>query len=436
MKKITCFLLILLMITVTVACSDSELKNARIKSGAIKSSSGSGFYNKPSELTSSLQDFCANYTLPIIKTEGLEENTAISPVSLYVTLAMAAECAGGETRDEILNFLNIDYMTLASNVNSLIKRMNVYYNYTKLTGKDGINSRLILDSSIWLDKKVDFKDDCLNVLSNNYNASSFSVDFYNNNAKANKLIKAHVKEATYGLINKDFQIDYKTIFTLISALYLKEVWNERGDDCALTSNPIEFTSLNGSKTSKKFLYRDYLTARKLIGENFTAFFTNTCHGYKIYFILPDEGVSVGNAMTAENIKQTLDYSYNGVDKENKILYKTNCKFPEYTADFDKNLANFLFSNGVEKMFDIINGDFSSLTDYLITYCGALKHVTKLTVNRKGIEGAAVTVMPGAGSAGPGSYTIIKEDFTVNRSFGYVITDNSGVPLFSGVINKV
>lgn len=71
-------------------------------------------------------------------------------------------------------------------------------------------------------------------------------------------------------------------------------------------------------------------------------------------------------------------------------------------------------------------------------CDGVRHVAKLTVNKKGIEGAAATVLPRAGSAGPGEkiYEDVYEDFIVDRAFGYTVSDRHGNILFSGVIANV
>jgi serine protease inhibitor len=64
------------------------------------------------------------------------------------------------------------------------------------------------------------------------------------------------------------------------------------------------------------------------------------------------------------------------------------------------------------------------------------HKCKLTVDKKGIEGAAVTASDGAGAGDPGSYTNVYHDFVVDRAFGFVLTDSYGTVLFSGAVNTL
>ena len=57
------------------------------------------------------------------------------------------------------------------------------------------------------------------------------------------------------------------------------------------------------------------------------------------------------------------------------------------------------------------------------------------MNKKGIEGAAVTYMAACGNAGPGEYTTVYEDFVVNKEFGFILTYSDSV-VFSGVITNI
>ena len=58
--------------------------------------------------------------------------------------------------------------------------------------------------------------------------------------------------------------------------------------------------------------------------------------------------------------------------------------------------------------------------------------------QEGIEGAAVTVIAGDGSAAPGEEEFEKVylDFVVDKTFGFIVTDARDVPLFTGIINGI
>ena len=143
---------------------------------------------------------------------------------------------------------------------------------------------------------------------------------------------------------------------------------------------------------------------------------------------------VFTAQTVSNVNSLTDYG--GVDDVNKIRYYTRCLFPEFKASFNGEIKEVLKTKfKINSLFDENDCDFSTLTDDY-AYCNEVRHVADLTVNKKGIEGAAVTYIPGCGAAGPDEYTEVYEDFTVDKSFGFIITDYRNIALFSGVVNKV
>lgn len=67
---------------------------------------------------------------------------------------------------------------------------------------------------------------------------------------------------------------------------------------------------------------------------------------------------------------------------------------------------------------------------------AIIHKTKLDVNKKGIEGAAVTIIANAGESAPSEeYTKIYSDFVIDQSFGFMLVYDDTI-LFSGVVNNL
>ena len=130
-----------------------------------------------------------------------------------------------------------------------------------------------------------------------------------------------------------------------------------------------------------------------------------------------------------------DYGY--IDHENKLLHHTRVFFPEYEAGFDGDLAGILKNDfGISDLFDFEKCDFSNVTDDEIA-CASVVHKCSINVNKKGVEGAAVTAIIAPGAAPPFDlYEEVYHDYIVNRAFGFVITDNCGSVLFSGIVNNV
>lgn len=381
-------------------------------------------------LNRSAKTFSFDLAAEVFESEDRNDNFAISPISVYAALALAAECAGGETRDQIVSALNTTYDALYQNYGLLIRSLQREFDTGKLT----------LYNSVWLDGKVPFRQSAVNTLSEKYYCYSYSADFAGDNDNANKAIRYHIKKQTNGLIDRDFDLSTETLFTLISTLYLKDNWLRGGDDISLTAKNHTFKGANGEK-SEKFMQSKYISGKAYDGDGFTAFYTTTYEGYKIKFLLPDEGVNVKDVFTAENLNEINEVSdFNAIDESARKQYFTRCLFPEFKAGYDNNLKKVLSQMGITDLFTT-DCDMSGLIDASFAspvFCPEVRHVATLSVDRKGIEGAAVTVIAGDGSAAPGEEEFEKVylDFVVDRTFGFIVTDARDVPLFTGIINGI
>lgn len=364
------------------------------------------------------------------------KNFAVSPASVFMALALAAEASNGETREQILSALGVSHDVLRENISLLYRALNMEHKMEATTGKKTVG-RLQLSNSIWVDSSVTAKQACLNTLAEKYFCYSYSADFVNKNANANQAVREFVKKQTHDLIDKDFKLSKETVFALINTLYLKDIWDSDREELSFTTEKYRFANADGSKKALKLLKGDYYVGRAQETEKFSYFYVLTQHGYEIKFIVPKDGVEVDEIFTEENVTSVmLDSTYDGVDKVNKIRYYTKCLFPEFKASYDDDIKSVLLERfGVENLFSAQNADFSCLTDSPV-YCGKVQHTTALTVNKNGIEGAAVTLMDLAGAAGPDEYQEVYETFVVDRAFGFVVSSREDITLFSGVVKKV
>lgn len=356
-----------------------------------------------------------------------EGNFVLSPISVYLALALASEVTEGNTQSEILNALNIDYQTLKSTYKFLFESLNKEYE----TGQTFVTN------SVWLNTNLPFKDEALDSLAKDYYCYSYSADFVNNNEAANKAIEDFVSENTKGLINQDFNFSQDTLFVLLNTLYLKDTWLEFGDDLPYYEKEIDFVNSENKITTKKFLQGNYITGNIYEEESFDSFYTLTNNGYRLKFIVPNDGYSIGDVFTEDNIDKLTNMNlFSGIDEENKTIYKTRCIFPEFEATYNASLKDF-----VKEEFNINDlftskCDFTPLTD-IEASCSDIIHVAKLKTDRKGIEGAAITVLDADTAFGDGlDYQIIKKDFFIDKAFGFVVEDSFGTNLFSGVIENI
>ena len=437
MKKIISLILILSMCFAFSSCAvNPENYSLALAAKAMEVKHSDSQQEGYEEFIDKLDAFAAKLTYEVYEESNKQTNICISPVSVYMALALATECASGETRDEILNAVGVTYDEVKNFTKVLYAFLNREYYYTNMMGNKKVLAFSELANSIWADKSINLKEDGINDLASNFNCDLFSVDFKTSEGK--KVINAYIKDKTHGVIDGDVELSPETLITLINTFYLKEVWNEDGDELQFTHKAYDFINADGSVTNTKLLQGYYFNGNIYDGDSYTSFYTRTEHGFDIKFIVPTDGHTVEEIFTSENIYTINNLgSYGYIDEENKLLHHTRVLFPEYKAAFDGDLAEVLKNDfGIERLFNFDECDFSGVTDEQLA-CDGVIHKCSIDVNDKGIEGAAVTVMPMAGAAGPlEGYVDVYHDYIVDRAFGFVITDSYGAVLFSGVVNQV
>ena len=351
-------------------------------------------------------------------------NTAISPLSVFMALSMAAEGANNDTRQEILDALGLSYQELTENIKYLVNSTN------RLFGHDNRKNQIKCVNSLWLKDGYDVNKDGVNSLTHNFYSDVFKMDF--SNSDINSLVTSYIKNETFGFLNPNLQISDDAMILLINVVYLREVWSQLGD-LEFTSSTYNFLNYDKSKKKTKLLQGDYCAGRAIDKDKYKKFYTSSNSGLNLTFYVPKDGYSVDDIYTSDVLNDETRYLYS--DQQND--YYTRCFFPEFKAEFDDDIINILKKLGVKKLFNS-DCDFSNLTNQSV-YCKKVKHIAKLDVCRSGVEGAAVTEMEfPVGAAGPDEVERhdVYEDFIVDRNFVYVLSDSNGVPLFAGVVKKI
>ncbi len=403
----------------------SEIQNG-ISYEIYQSESFTNFRNKMRAFSNKLSDI-------FVKREFIDgKNFAISPLSIELCIGLAIRSASGETRNELLAALDMDYETFNANYKSYYK----FLYHSNKNNMDYITSQLLLTNSIWIDNDIKLKDSGLDALRDNYYCYSYDVDFNGNNKNANQAIKEFINYNTKGLINPELSLSPDTLFVLMNTLYIKDIWNEVGGDLEYAPNTYKFTNSDGSKSNKQLLQGYYLEGKAITTDDYSCFYTRTLGGYNIYFVKPNTGKNLKNVF----LKDTMDYvldrnNYIHRDETKMEEYETRVYFPEYTVSGDYELSEIFKEDLNVKTLFGFSCDMSSLTDERV-FCDGIRHITKLEVSKGGIEGAAVTYMAYPGASAPDErYTLVQDTFVVDKEFGFILTYNDSV-IFSGVVNNI
>lgn len=360
------------------------------------------------------------------------ENYILSPVSVYTGLSLAAACAAGRTKTQLLSALGVSEAQLDAGFSPFYR--SLVRNIKDDRGKE--RTVLQLANAVYVANDVPMSEVGLQKLASDYFCYSYQADFLGDNSGANNAVRNFVKEQTHGLIDQNFALSPDTLFALINALYLKDVWNAAGMDLP-THGTFPFAGYAGS-ANVPYLRGAYTLGRAYDGDGYTLFLAHTYGGYKVKFLLPDAGVSAQEVFTAQHLaaaNAVTDFSPH--DHEAKIHYHTRCIFPAFSGGSDGSArATLQEVFGVNDLFDASASDLSAVTHAERAFLSDVRHVATLTVDERGIEGAAVTILPGASDAGPDGYENVYLDFMVERAFAFLLTDAHDTVLFSGIVDRV
>ena len=347
------------------------------------------------------------------------ENLVYSPLNIYMALSMLAEITDGESRAQILSLLGeTDVETLRENAHAL---WNANYS------DDGAVTS-ILASSLWLNEDVSFRQDTLNTLAENYYASSYQGMMGTD--AMNKALQNWLNEQTGGLL-KD-QIDGikttpETILALATTIYFQAKWAEEFSENR-TEKDI-FHGANGDTTAD-FMKQTLWYGNYYWGENYSATYKGLESSGKMWFILPDEGVSIDELLASDAV---LDLMANGT-YENKKSIRIHLSLPKFDVSSKIDLAEKMQALGINDCFDMKKADFSPLlTEEMPAYLSSAEHGARVAIDEEGVTATAYTAMMEAGGAQPPENEI---DFVLDRPFIFVITGVDGSPLFMGVVNSI
>lgn len=318
----------------------------------------------------------------------VEGSYMVSPLSFRYALGMLLAGADGETRTELLNALcasdEKDFETYSGTFNGFTEAFaeglkKDVEQFEKLKGKGYLPEdaaapfrALRVANSIWNNRQIiaDFKPEYKEHVGGFYSAEQipFTPD------KAVKMINGWVNEKTEGmipeLVNENY--DFSNVAAvLMNALYFKDNWVHGMHDMGRSG----FTCADGSKTEKEYLS---------VQESFLYYED----GDTQLVVLPMEGKVYMTFVigSTDSLGEKLKNAGNST---------VNVKIPkiEIETSLDNGeLIDFLKEYGVSKAFDYTCADFSRMADADRLYVDDIIQKAKITLDKDGIEAAAVTAI--------------------------------------------
>lgn len=355
-----------------------------------------------------------------------EDNVIVSPANLYLALAMLSETTDGDSRAQLLSLLGLE--------NTDASRAAGNYVWRNLYGETS-TGKTQLASSVWLNENVPYNEETLQVLAEQYLASTFSAPM--GDEKTDKAIGEWINENTGDLLQDaagNIQTKPETVMLLLTTLYFKDQWSS--EFWADATKKDTFTAADGEKQTVDFMHRTDDRAAYYRGENYTVAELGFRGGQSMRFLLPDEGTTLERLLADDTVVGGLMIYDMGVSlPSGKLVWSV----PKFDVDSNLELTDALKALGVTDVFDFNKADFSPLVDkekfdesVAVTQ---VQHAARVKIDEKGCEAAAFTaVTADAMSAAPEDLPVVEMD--LNRPFAFMITGVDGLPLFLGSVNTL
>ena len=331
------------------------------------------------------------------------KNRNLSPISVYLALAMAAEGASGETQSDMLKLLGCSSL-------------------------DSEESVLAFADSVWMADRdgMTFRDAYLKTLSDVYRSEANAVRF--GTKEAAEQIADWIKEHTRGKIDvspEALPFSADTVAVLINAVYLKVAWSDAFYEGATASGA--FDGPDGRLTVD-YMHRRADNSSIVQGDGFLRYSLPLCQFGRMTFVLPDEGVSLSDLLGSPEKLHTLLCGGESIEAH------VDVKLPKFAFQDQIDLSDALIALGAGRAFSS-EADFSGMfADRCSIAISDVLQGSYIGVDEKGVEAAAYTLVA-VGECMEMPRELPEIDFHLTRPFLYVIESRDGTVLFIGTVTS-
>jgi serpin B len=358
------------------------------------------------------------------------EDLVCSPLSLQYAMAMVANGATGQTRQEIIDFLGYGEEGIDA-LNSYCKTL------LELLPAVDLEVALKVTDALIVNDEFPLQPSFRKTVEENYYAAVDNMDFTEPKQVAAR-INDWSKRSTNGLISKILdadEISEDAVAYIMNALYFKAKWNGTKYDPMFREEDTKaeyFTLADGRKV-KVDMMRNVSRYKyaEMDGYKVVAIPYAGCKFY-MYILLPDTNDLDGL------IGKLQVTSWNDILSGLKQDADVHLKIPKFDIENRFILNDALMSLGVEKAFDRRSDEFDEMFENDDYYYWIEKVIQKsrISVSEWGTEAASVTIVEmGGETAGPPDE--LKEiHFYADRPFVFLIGEaTSGTILFEGTFTN-
>ena len=346
-----------------------------------------------------------------------EENAVLSPVNIYMALAMLAELTDGESRAQLLDLIG------AQNIEAVREQAQAIW---RACSMDEEEIQSVLASSVWLRDDLGYVQETMDTLADTYYASSYRGEM--GSAEINRAIQSWLNEQTRGLLKEQaatIETNPLTVLLLATTIYYSAQWTDEFNE---ERNYTDVFHAPSGDVDTEYMYTgrfmDYYS-----GEGWGAVRLSLRYGNGMWFILPDEGVSVDALLENDEVMRLMSSGEADGGEYARVYFSV----PKFDISAQLDLIGGLKELGITDVFDPEVSDFTPMTTDADEICvTTATHAARVKIDEEGVEAAAFTVLDAPTSMAPSDEEIY---FTLDRPFLFAISSQDGLPLFAGVVNR-
>ena len=348
------------------------------------------------------------------------QNRNLSPISVYLALAMVAEGAEGDTQAELLTLLGCKSLKELRGISgAMLETLSI----------DTEGSTLDMHNSLWMAESiggqpVSFHPEYLSTLAETYRSEANVVEFGTESAA--KQIADWINEHTRGKINVQpsaLNFDPSTLAVLINTIYLKDGWAETFNP--EVSHTDTFHAPDGDMEAR-YMHRFDRNSSVRFGDGWMAYRVYLNRVGYVTFVLPDEGISLDKLLGSPDAVDKL--LHRGIDKK----YDVSLEIPKFKFQDKMELTEVLTALGLNLSFTPA-ADFSGMSDTPCCIDSVIQE-SYIGVDENGVEAAAYTMVQMRTTAFM-PQQLEKLEFHLTRPFFYAIESYDGTVLFVGTVTN-
>ncbi len=344
-----------------------------------------------------------------------QENRVYSPLNGYLAMHILAEITDGNSREQILSLLGPE------NMESLRAQARKFRN---VACRDSEYGKTLLADSLWLSGSRTYRQETVDALAEYCRAASFRGEM--GSPEYNRALRNWLNQQTGGLLAEQTEaigFDSRTVLALASAVYFEAGWTNEFPAHG-TADGV-FHAGTGDVTCP-FMHRSGKETYYW-GDGFSAASLEMKGGSRMWLLLPDADSSVDALLSGE----MLERFFAGDVWANRKDVTVRFSVPKFDVSSDLDLIDGLKALGITDVFSSSAADFSPISADALEV-NTVKHAARVTIDEAGCLAAAYTVIIMTGGAMPPQEAV---DFVLDRPFVFIITGESGLPLFTGVVNQ-